>query len=329
MKTFLIILVITLFGFSPLKLNVYTLTNTQLSPIQHYFIKEKQPRFKLINKKVYKLIKRNRFLPIEKKIKNISRFFKGKRYRRFCLGEGKTGKLDKKPLYRFDTFDCTTYIETVLAIANSNSYQDFIRNIKQIRYKNNKISFYNRKHFPGLEWLPDNSEKGYIKNSTLSLKNIPISEGSISVDKKSWFKRLSNRRLGIKRRQYTKSRLSLIQNYYENSKIETLEIKFIDFDKIFGDEELEKHLISNLPNASIINILKDDYQLTGKEITPVKIVHQGFFIKKKGRGYFRHASSKPWQKIVDIPIRKYLRKLYYTHARGITIYTIPDKKDSI
>ena len=46
-------------------------------------------------------------------------YFKGKPYVLGSLGEGKAAIFDKNPIYRTDTFDCETYVSTVLALVVS------------------------------------------------------------------------------------------------------------------------------------------------------------------------------------------------------------------
>ncbi len=78
------------------------------------------------------------------------------------LGEGSDALYNQKPLYRLDAFDCTTFIETILALAttqanknDSITLKNFQNKINAIRYKDADISFYNRNHFPSGDWLPE------------------------------------------------------------------------------------------------------------------------------------------------------------------------------
>ena len=43
--------------------------------------------------------------------------------------------------------DCFTYLDYVEALRLSNSYEEFNPKVKDIRYKNGKVSFQNRNHF--------------------------------------------------------------------------------------------------------------------------------------------------------------------------------------
>jgi len=51
------------------------------------------------------------------------------------LGEGTKALYDREPLYRNDVFDCTTFVETVLALSLSNNVNQFKEKMNHIRYK--------------------------------------------------------------------------------------------------------------------------------------------------------------------------------------------------
>src|SRR4051812_9676723 len=52
------------------------------------------------------------------------------------LGEGPQGKYDQGPLYRLDAFDCTTLVETVVALSLSHDAKQFMVWMRKIRYRN-------------------------------------------------------------------------------------------------------------------------------------------------------------------------------------------------
>ncbi len=56
------------------------------------------------------------------------------------LGEGERGEFNNKPLYRFDGFDCTTFVETVIALALSRNADEFKDKINRVRYKDGIVS---------------------------------------------------------------------------------------------------------------------------------------------------------------------------------------------
>lgn len=73
----------------------------------------------------------------------------GAKYIRDPLGEGVAPDTD--PLIRDDAFDCTTFVETVLADGD-------IDKLTKIRYKDGRVSFINRNHFIESDWLVNNAD---------------------------------------------------------------------------------------------------------------------------------------------------------------------------
>ncbi|MDE6170057.1 MAG: DUF1460 domain-containing protein [Duncaniella sp.] len=73
-----------------------------------------------------------------------------------------------------DKMDCTTLVETVAAMAitiieNRSSWQDFIYNLENIRYRQGKLDGYaSRLHYIS-DWIVDNSHRGNIREMTARL----------------------------------------------------------------------------------------------------------------------------------------------------------------
>ena len=76
------------------------------------------------------------------------------------LGEGVSGRYDQDPLYRFDTFDCTTFVETVVSLSLSKDVDAFENAMNRIRYEGGEVEFLKRNHFPSLQWIPNNLSNG-------------------------------------------------------------------------------------------------------------------------------------------------------------------------
>ena len=78
-------------------------------------------------------------------------------------------------------FDCVTYIEVVLALAQmiragENDFDTFRRRITRIRYRDGGIDGYaSRLHYFS-EWIRDNESKGVLRDITRELGGVPIDE---------------------------------------------------------------------------------------------------------------------------------------------------------
>ena len=99
----------------------------------------------------------------------------GARYEVSPLGE--CALPDDDPLIRFDAFDCTTFVETVLADGCECC-------LTQIRYKNGEIGFLTRNHFVESDWLVNNSD--VVRNA--SAQYAPTAVRRVLVDKENWFR---------------------------------------------------------------------------------------------------------------------------------------------
>ncbi|MBD5225039.1 MAG: DUF1460 domain-containing protein [Bacteroidales bacterium] len=97
----------------------------------------------------------------------IAEHFIGKPY------EGGTLDGDETEILRvnIDTFDCTTFVETVLALAytaaeHRQSWHDFVYNLRHFRYRNGDTDGYaSRLHYVS-DWIIDNSARGLLHEVT-------------------------------------------------------------------------------------------------------------------------------------------------------------------
>lgn len=105
--------------------------------------------------------------------------YMGVKYVNDPLGEGRAPDTD--PLIRSDAFDCTTFVETVLANGD-------VDTLNQIRYKNGEIDFINRNHFIETEWLPNNSD--IVKNVSAQYGQTALRH--VAINRAVWLQRVHN-----------------------------------------------------------------------------------------------------------------------------------------
>lgn len=101
-------------------------------------------------------------LPVDERVQALSAIFLGTPYVDYPLGEGGTGP-EPQARFRVDGVDCQTYVETVLAFANSRSVGQARAVLDDIRYQRQPPSFATRNHFTEAQWLPANEAKGYLR----------------------------------------------------------------------------------------------------------------------------------------------------------------------
>lgn len=198
---------------------------------------------------------------------------------------GEDNGYDSDPLFRFDGFDCVTYVETVLALAVSINQNDFQNIINEIRYKNGQVNFVLRNHFTSIDWNMNNQNNGILSDVTRTLFGNYSRTSETLINKSAWFEKVHKMKVN------SKSKIS---------KLDYLPLSFI----------LQKpELLLKIKSGSIINIVRPNWQLADKIGTNLDISHQGFVIlKDDGIHYFRHASVSE-KKVTEEPLFNYLNRM--------------------
>lgn len=97
------------------------------------------------------------------RIDRISELLLGRPYVEGSLGGGV--ELPEEFRVSLSAFDCVTFIETVLALALARTIDEFIDNIRRIRYEDGEIDWFRRNHYMS-DWASKNEQCGFITNIT-------------------------------------------------------------------------------------------------------------------------------------------------------------------
>lgn len=254
--------------------------------------------------KVEILMKETQNFGSEERIASISSFFIGKRAILGPLGEGDYDIFDKDPLFSFTFFDCTTFVETVMALSLSHDFDEFLDNLIKIRYQNGNISFKNRNHFISLDWIPNNTSWGVLKDLTAEIG--PTLEAIATIDKKNWFKKLNLSNIRGRDDLSETEKLELLESLRalgEEFHPTPSKILFIDIKSIFENPKI----LNSIPSGSIISIVKPNWDLRSSIGTHLNVSHQGLAIWKSGSLFYRHASLE-FETVMDTPLLQYLGK---------------------
>lgn len=66
---------------------------------------------------------------------------------------------------RMDSFDCVTFLETVLALGHADSVDDFLERLRRIRYEGGSVDYKTRLHYM-TDWNESNVRRGVLQNLT-------------------------------------------------------------------------------------------------------------------------------------------------------------------
>ncbi len=310
MKRFFCMLILLVFNASVLQ----AATTTQAHPLAGAATQDN----------IRALIAQNTADPLPVRIARISNAFLGAPYKADIFGEGDAGKYDKDPVFRFDGFDCTTYIETVCALAMARNVDDFKKIITRMRYKKGKISFVTRNHFPSMDWIPENTRQGLIKDITSQVAGrYGIHTAIAIIDKQSWYKHLSLSRLSpIPATPAAQAaQLKALQNEGKSFKPERASLPYIGLDVLFIDGKPNATLFDAIPSGAIINIVRPNWNLSHSIGTHINVSHQGFAIREEnGTLLFRHAKAGKTLQVSQEPLTDYLHQFIGSKTiKGINI----------
>lgn len=166
--------------------------------------------------------------------------------------------------------DCTTFAENCLAIAKTiqsgqNTFEKFVTELKEIRYRDDKINGYpSRLHYFN-DWIYDNQKKGFVKDVSKEIANTPYNKvvNFMSTHPASY--------------KQLKDSSQLVQTIAKQEKeISARKLYYIPETKI---SEVE----NQLKEGDIAGITTS--------ITGLDIAHVGILIRVDGHIHLLHASS--------------------------------------
>ena len=161
----------------------------------------------------------------------------GTRYMESPLGEGRAPDVD--PLIRFDAFDCTTFVETVLADGD-------VDTLNQIRYRDGEIGFETRNHFIESDWLANNANR--VEN--VSAKYAKTKMRNLVIDKEAWFR--------------TVHKLDISQD------TQSVSIEYIPYENLAGVK---------IDKTMIVLFVTDNPKFRDTIGTDLAVVHMGFVME--------------------------------------------------
>ena len=205
----------------------------------------------------------------------------------------KSGTLEMEPetlTINLDEFDCTTFIETVTALAltiedRKNSWQDFANNLESLRYRQGEANGYaSRLHYFS-DWIVTNTHRGYIKEVT---DRIPQSESQIKT---------------LDYMSHNRASYPALKDSATFEGIKNMEV-------VYRSHRFPYIKSARLTSKPVTNALKggDIVALTTKT-GGLDVNHVGLIVIEKDGPHLLHASSREGKVVVDkLPLAEYMRK---------------------
>lgn len=213
--------------------------------------------------------------------------------RQFVGTPYKSGSLDVEPemlTINLDEFDCTTFVETVTALAltiedRKNSWQDFANNLESLRYRQGEANGYaSRLHYFS-DWIVTNTHRGYIKEVT---DRIPQSDSQIKT---------------LDYMSHNRTSYPALKDSATFEGIKNMEVGYRShrFPYIKSARLTSKFVINSLKGGDIVALTTK----TGG----LDVSHVGLIVIENDGPHLLHASSREGKVIVDkLPLAEYMRK---------------------
>jgi hypothetical protein len=224
--------------------------------------------------------------------------FLGAPYAVSPLGEGEGASEDADPRLRFDAFDCTTFVETALALALTDDVTQARELLDAIRYEDKQTTFLKRRHFPEAEWIPQLAELGFLADVTRTIGGEAVTEESKVLNPAVWDRRKRP------------SHLELPEARIPDGTF-TLDVWPLD-DARAGQKKI--------PAGTLLNLVRVDFKGV-----PGRVSHQGIVIEKGGKQYLRHAADRMFHSVVDEPLDHFflrMQKYKKWPVRGVNLATL-------
>jgi len=236
------------------------------------------------------------------------------------LGEGPTGRYDQDPLWRFDTYDCTTFVETMLSLAHARTPEEFQAHMREIRYENGVIGYVERNHDPSLNWIPNNIANGYLTDLTRTLAPasvVKVASALIDWPRHYRMKKMEELRVFDVPRSELPARLEEWRQEGERLGAIPSTLDYIPVDWIV---QQNPSMLARIPNGSVVNMVRPNWDLTDIIGTHMNVSHQGLVFQRGGRTWLRHASSTGTNNVREELFLEYLKK-YVGHPtlKGIHV----------
>jgi hypothetical protein len=196
------------------------------------------------------------------------------------------GNEEEQLVVRTDALDCTTFVETVLALCiadkrDKRDFEGFKKALVLVRYRDGVLNGYaSRLHYFS-DWIRDNEQMGFVKECTPETSNAqtqPLWLNFMSIHSDSY--------LPMKKDASLIRKISSLEKEWQG-----VSVAYIPKEKL------------NLPSENL-KIKNGDILVITTNLKGLDVVHVGFAFWKSGKLHLLHASSNA-KKVVEDPLSIY------------------------
>lgn len=237
---------------------------------------------------------------VAERLERVTQPLLGARYLLSPLGEGETAAHDPDPRVRRDAFDCTTFVETAMALAlvsgSDTGDESLLEVLDQLRYSA-MPTFERRRHFMAAQWLPDLVDLGQIEDIADLVGGDDTRTATMTMTPEGWRSRQVARDLELP---------ETVLPFGEHS------LRYVPLEKLAAD-------LGEIPPGSLLNVVREPVAWA-----PVLISHQALLLERGGVRVVRHASAS-LGRVADQTPEDFVRILRQERSRpviGLSVYRV-------
>lgn len=189
-----------------------------------------------------------------------------------------------------DQMDCTTFVETVLAMAvtvgeRRSSWRDFLYNLENMRYRQGSLNGYSSRLHYISDWIVDNSHRGNIDEVTDRIADCSYQVKTLDY-------------MSAHRDDYP-----ALADDGEFERIKSAEVGYRShrFPYLKPSKLLSKDVVAKLRDGDVIAFTT--------KVPGLDVSHIGFIVMKEGVPYLLHASSREGKVVIDpLSLADYLHR---------------------
>ena len=214
------------------------------------------------------------------RLRDVTDPFVGAPYHLSALGEG--SGIDPDPRLRFDAFDCTTFVETAMALALAHDVTEARALLDVIRYRDGKVDYLARRHFPEAEWIPELTALGFLKDITPALAKETLARADKTLTLSLWKR---SKKPGVP----TLPDARIPEGTFSLT--------------LWPLKDAQAHA-REIPAGTVLHLVRVDFKNV-----PVRVSHQGLVLEKNGRKFLRHAADRMYHSVTDEPLDHFFARM--------------------
>ena len=223
---------------------------------------------------------------VSTRLEAVTRPLLGRPYLLSPLGEGEA--FDPDPRLRLDAFDCTTFVETALALVLAPVDAELVGFLDSVRYRGDGRDFSARRHLIASQWIPDLIDQGLLVDVT---REVGGSESAaVTLDPERWRTSSLARRLPIDE---------------DSIPIGTFSLPYVPLARA-------RELLASAPPGLIVSVVRAEHARS-----PILVTHQALLLQRSGGEIVLRHASVARERVVDETLERFVRRLEQPRQRPV------------